>query len=148
MADGRADQGQRERLISVARTWIGTPFHDQQGLKGVGVDCAHLLACVAIETGIVEPFTIEPYSPQFMLHSGDEKFVGYVERFAHEITEAEVQPADIVLYRIGRSFAHGAIIVEWPRMVVHAFKTYRAVVVTGPFEADLRGRAVKFFSLW
>jgi len=146
---------ERQHLIEVARTWLGTKFHDQQGLKGVGVDCAHLLAGVAIEAGVVKPFEIEPYSPQFMLHSGDERFIGYVERFAHEIAEADAQPGDIVLYKIGRSYAHGAIIVEWPKAVIHAFKTYGAVVETEPFEADLRvargetkRRDVKFFSLW
>lgn len=138
----------RGRVIEIAREWVGTPFHDQQGLKGVGVDCAHLLAEVAIEAGIVESFTIEIYSHQFMLHSNDEKFIGYVERFAHEIEEADVQPADIVLYRVGRSFAHGAIIVEWPHKIIHAFKTFRCVAETEGFAADLMGRKTKFYSLW
>jgi NlpC/P60 family putative phage cell wall peptidase len=139
---------EREHVIAVARTWLGTPFHDQQCLKGVGVDCAHLLQGVWVEAGLVEPFKIEPYSPQFMLHSGDERFIGYVEKFAHEIPEDEAQMGDIVLYKIGRSYAHGAIIVEWPARIIHAFKSYRAVAETDGYDADLLERDVKFYSFW
>ena len=143
-----AQQEERAALITVARTWLGTPFHNQQGVKGAGVDCAHLLAEVAIEAGITERFQIQHYSPQFMLHSGNPLFESYVTRFAHEIEEAAAQPGDIVLYQIGRSFAHGAIIIEWPTKIIHAFKTFRCVAETHGFEADLKGRKTKFFSLW
>lgn len=141
------DQQSRQRVIDVARTWLGTPFHDCAQLKGVGVDCANLLAAVYAEACIVQPVEIEAYSPQFMLHRDDPLFESYVRRFAHEIPEAEAQMGDIVLYKIGRSFAHGAIIVEWPAHVIHAFKSFRAVVETGGHEADLMKRDVKFFSL-
>lgn len=143
-----AEAAGREHVLAVARSWVGTPFHDQQGLKGVGTDCAHFLAGVAVEAGLVAPFPIERYSPQFMLHRDDPLFENYVRRFAHEISEADAKPADIVLYRVGRSFAHGAFVVAWPRAVLHAFKTFRCVAETHGFEADLKGRAVRFFSVW
>ena len=139
---------QRARILDVAREWISTPFHDNASVKGVGVDCAHLLAAVAIESGVVEPFPIEHYSPQFMLHRDEPLFESYVRRFAHEITECDAKPGDVVLYKIGRSYAHGAFVVEWPERVIHAFLTFRKVAETHGFEADLRGRPVKFFSLF
>lgn len=139
---------ERQRVIDVARGWIRTPFHDVAGIKGVGVDCAHFLAGVFIEAGLVEPFKIDPYSPQFMLHRSDELFMETVLRFAHAVEPEAVQPGDVVLYKIGRCFAHGAIVVAWPDAVIHAFKTFGCVAETPAFEADLRGRAVKFFSRW
>jgi NlpC/P60 family putative phage cell wall peptidase len=33
-------------LIAEARGWIGTPFHDGAGLKGVGADCVGFLAAI------------------------------------------------------------------------------------------------------
>lgn len=42
-------------IISTARSWIGTPFHHQGRLKGVGVDCIGLIVGVAAELGIVTP---------------------------------------------------------------------------------------------
>lgn len=139
---------QRAHVLAVARTWIGTPFHDNAGVKGVGVDCAHLLAAVAVEAGLIAPFAIEHYSPQFMLHRDAPLFESYVRRFAHEIDAASVKPADIVLYKVGRSFAHGAFVVDWPSAVIHAFKIFGLVAETPAFEADLSGREVKFFSFW
>ena len=117
-------------------------------MKGHGVDCAQFIAAVYTATGTVPPFDIEPYSPQFMLHRSEPLFENYVRRFAREIEEAAAGPGDIVLYEVGRSFAHGAIIVDWPRSVIHAFKTFRAVAETDGFEADLHGRKTKFFSIW
>jgi len=31
-----------QSLIDEARTWLGTPYHHQPRVKGVGVDCAML----------------------------------------------------------------------------------------------------------
>lgn len=138
----------REKVIEVARSYLGTPFHDGARLKGVGIDCAQLLAAVYSEAALIESPKIEPYSPQFMLHRDEPLFEQHVLKFAHEIDEAAAQMGDIVLYQVGRSFAHGAIIVDWPRWIIHAFKSFRAVAETGAFDADLRGRKTKFFSMW
>ena len=138
----------REDVIAIARGWLGTPFHDGAQLKGVGCDCAQLLGAVYGEAGLTPGLVIEPYSPQFMLHRDDPLFETYVRRFTQEIDPADVKPADVVLYRVGRSFAHGAIVLEWPGSIIHAFKSFGAVAVTDGFEADLLGRATKFFSVW
>lgn len=148
MADDADKAALRARIIKVARGFLGTPFHDQQSLKGVGIDCAHLLREVYVEAGVIETFPIAPYSPQFMLHTDEGLFEGYVRKVAREIEPEAVRPGDIVLYKVGRSFAHGGIIVEWPRAVIHAFKSYGKVVETPAFDADLHGRKVKFFSHW
>ncbi|MDR3495284.1 MAG: hypothetical protein P4L82_11850 [Ancalomicrobiaceae bacterium] len=139
---------ERAHLIEVARGWSGTPFHDNQGLKGVGCDCAHFLARAAEEAGLVDRVAIEHYSPQFMLHTDVGLFESYVQRFAHQIAEADAGLGDIVLYHVGRSYAHGAFIVEWPGKVIHAFKTFGCVCETPGDEQDLVGRKVKFYSFW
>jgi len=138
----------REKIIEVARSWIGTPFHDNCGVKGVGVDCAHFLARVFSESGMSEEIQIEYYSPQFFLHTKEEKFASYVLQYSREITESEVQMGDIVLYKFGHSFAHGAIIVDWPKSIIHAHKLDGCVIETAAFDADLHGRKTRFFSVW
>lgn len=138
---------ERQRVIEVARSWIRTPFHDGARIKGVGVDCANLLAEVFQEAGLVKDVDIKPYSPQFMLHRDEPLFEQYVQRFGHEVATPGL--ADIVLYRVGRSYAHGAIVsTPWPGAIIHAFKTYGFVAETGADEADLRGIKRKFYSLW
>ena len=39
----------KEDVVREAKTWLGTPFHHQGRLKGVGVDCAGVIVCVAKE---------------------------------------------------------------------------------------------------
>ncbi len=44
-----------ERIIAAARTWVGTPYHHQAQLKGVGVDCVGLILGVGKESGFMSP---------------------------------------------------------------------------------------------
>jgi NlpC/P60 family putative phage cell wall peptidase len=46
----------------VARSWLGTPYHDQASLRGVGCDCLGLARGVWREVVGPEPFPIPPYS--------------------------------------------------------------------------------------
>ena len=41
----------REQIVSEARRWIGTPYHHQAALCGVGVDCVGLIRGVGHATG-------------------------------------------------------------------------------------------------
>jgi NlpC/P60 family putative phage cell wall peptidase len=144
-------QDGRARVTAVAREWIGTPFHDHAEVKGVGCDCATLLKCVFTEAGIVQPFTLDHYSPQFFLHQSEERYVGWVLKFAREIEESEARPGDIVLYRIGKCFAHGALIIEpgWPT-IIHAHFAARCVRRDDGRNPRLGTRVLdrKFFSLF
>jgi cell wall-associated NlpC family hydrolase len=52
-------------------------------------------------------------------------------------------PGDVAVFKFGRTFSHGAIVLAWPR-VVHAF--VRTGTVYGEAtKAPLAGRPVKFF---
>ncbi len=82
-----------------------------------------------------------------MLHKDQPLFEDYVRRLGGRETPTP-GPGDIVLYKVGRSFAHGGVVIEWPRAVIHALKSFGFVAETGAFEGDMRGREVKFFTLW
>ena len=49
-------------VIATARSWLGTPYHDQASLRGVGCDCLGLARGVWREVVGDEPFPIPPYS--------------------------------------------------------------------------------------
>ena len=103
------------------------------------------------EAGIIPDVEIETYSPQHFLHSTEEKFLGYVTRFAHEIERDRAQTGDVALYKIGKAFAHGAIVIApgWPN-IVHAH--YGARMVRRGFGTSVHlGMpilGIKFFSFW
>lgn len=50
----------RVRVVEIARRWIGTPYHHQASLKGVGCDCLGLVRGVYRELCGAEP---EPMPP-------------------------------------------------------------------------------------
>lgn len=151
---------QRARVVAAARSWIGTAYHhmgqvkarrDEAGRvidKG-GVDCATLLACVYAEAGVIPPVTVPYYPRDWHLHRSAERYLDMVLAFATEIDEARALPGDVVLYRFGRAFAHGAIIVDpaWPA-VVHARWRSDLVHEDHGDIGEIGDAPRRFFTLW
>ncbi len=111
--------GQRERVLVVARTWLGTPYHAGGRVKGAGADCLTLLAEVYSEAGVLPRVHVPYYPKDWHLHRGAERYMEGLLQYAHEI-EGPPLPADIVLWKFGRCYSHGAIVVQWP-MIIHAY---------------------------
>ena len=61
-AETCCDAADPERVIAAARGWLGTPYHDQASVKGVGCDCLGLVRGVWRELHGPEPLPIPPYS--------------------------------------------------------------------------------------
>ncbi|MHB1872293.1 MAG: NlpC/P60 family protein [Steroidobacteraceae bacterium] len=107
----------RASIIAEAQSWLGTPYHHRAQVKGVGVDCAMLPIAVYSAVGVIKHFTPEPYPPDWMLHRSEERFLGYVQRFA--VPTATPQPGEVALFRFGRCVSHAGIICE-PGYMIHA----------------------------
>ncbi len=105
----------RAAVVAEAMTWLGTPHHHRAKKKGVGVDCAQFPLAVYAAVGLVEDFDTGDYPRDWHIHKDEERYVPIVERFAREIAVAEVKPGDLLVYKIGRVFSHGAICLAWPR---------------------------------
>jgi NlpC/P60 family putative phage cell wall peptidase len=52
----------RARIIMIARTWSGTPYHHQASTKGVGTDCLGLVRGIYREIYGVEAAAVPGYS--------------------------------------------------------------------------------------
>jgi cell wall-associated NlpC family hydrolase len=57
-----------ELVAAEAREWIGTPFHDQASVKGVGCDCKGLVWGVARELGFPEADSFHARFVHYDLH--------------------------------------------------------------------------------
>jgi cell wall-associated NlpC family hydrolase len=84
------------------------------------------------------------------LHSNAEVYLNYVLAHAHEI-DGPPKPADVVMFRFGRVYSHGAIVIDWPR-VVHSLSP-EGVRIENVERCTLGPRAMaklprKYFSLW
>ena len=111
---------ERAAVVAEARAWLRTPYHHMGRVKGAGVDCATLLAEVYARAGAVPTGRdSEFYPPDWHLHRDAERYLGFVIEHAREIA-GDPLPADIALWRFGRCFSHGAIVIDWP-VVIHAY---------------------------
>lgn len=54
----------RNAIVAEARSWLGTPFHHQAMVKGVGVDCAMLVRAVGETLGVlhIDPLQWQTYA--------------------------------------------------------------------------------------
>jgi len=58
----------RDQIVAVARSWIGTPFHHQARVKGVGADCVGLTIGVALELGLIDARTAKSLPADYKPH--------------------------------------------------------------------------------
>jgi cell wall-associated NlpC family hydrolase len=146
-----AEDAERERFVQAALSYIGTPYHHQGRIKGVGVDCATMLILAGCDAGLIDNFELPEYSPQWMLHRNEEVYLEIIGKHCHEI-EPPALPGDIAVWKIGRTFSHAAIVIEWPK-VVHAVVNRK--VSTDDVDKTMwlrfdenKPRPMKLFSFW
>ena len=146
----RIEAAERAAVVAAARAWIGTPYHHAADVKGVGCDCAMLLVRVYCDLSLVSPFDPRPYTRDWMLHRNEEKYLGFLLERAAFV--AEPMTGDVILFRVGRCFSHGGIVVApKPLRIVHAFAPARVVVedeVMRNSELAARFKTAKFASYW
>lgn len=110
--------------------------------------------------GRVIGFDPRPYPPQFHLHQNAERFLGIVGLLGAEIPNptglpagALAIPGDVIVYRVGRCFSHGGIVIENGH-VLHAYYSTKNVTISPLGETELallpdgKPRPFKLFDLW
>lgn len=141
----------RGMIVEQARRWLGTPYHHEGDVMGMGVDCGMILVRVFVDLGFVEPFDPRPYNMDFMLHHDEERYLGIIQACGAIEIHREPGPGDIAIWRHGRLYSHGAIVTKWPH-IIHAFAPCRSVVAddasTRATLTTARHGPVRFFSLW
>lgn len=125
----------RDAIVEEAETWMGTPYQHQAIVKGEkgGVDCAMLIAGVAINTGIMDDSIrkdIPPYPMEWHFHSNVPlmtdimKIFGCVKR--NITTMDSLKPGDIVAFKLGRVPSHLGIYVG-NNLFIHAYGGVKCV---------------------
>ena len=112
-------------LLAIAREWLGTPWHHQGALKGVGCDCAGLVMGVAREAGIVD-VAVSGYP---RLPRGHE-LESYCDAHMQRVPREAMRPGDVGAFRYGGDPQHLAIIGEQGGRLtmIHAHAPARKVV--------------------
>lgn len=116
---------ERAAVVAEALTWRGTRFHEGARVKGAGVDCGQLLLASYETCGIFEHVETGQWTRDWFLHEeGPERYLELLDRLGLEAPLPPKRvplPGDAVIWRFGRKFSHGGIVVRWP-FVVHVFQ--------------------------
>jgi NlpC/P60 family putative phage cell wall peptidase len=109
------------RVNAAARGWLGTPYHDQASLCGVGCDCLGLARGVWREVVGDEPFPIPPYSRDWGETGPREVLAEGARRMMVERPPADAPPGALVLFRMmPRAIAKHVGILTGPQSFIHA----------------------------
>ena len=108
----------RDQVVAEAESWLRTPYHSCARIKGAGVDCAQFPAAVYESTGLIPKLDLD-YSPEWYMHQDEERYLRWVFPYSTEITREELLPGDFAIWKFGRTYSHGAIVIDKPT-IIHA----------------------------
>ncbi len=92
------------RIVKATRRWLGTPYHDQASVRGVGCDCLGLLRGVWRDVVGPEPLDdtrpVPPYSRDWG-EAGPIEVLAEAARAAMvELDISEARTGDVILFRM------------------------------------------------
>jgi NlpC/P60 family putative phage cell wall peptidase len=126
-------------VIATARSWLGTPYHDQASVKGVGCDCLGLARGVWREVVGAEPFPIPPYSRDWGETGPREVLAEGARKMMIEVPTAYAPPGALILFRMtSRAIAKHVGILTTPERFIHAYE--RLGVIEQPLTQAWRRR--------
>lgn len=126
---------ERARIVTCARSMIGTPYVLHGTVKGAGLDCGSTLWLAATECGLITG-ALPTFSGDWWAHVENEKYLRSVMRFARQLgkesrlyRDSKIKPGCFLLAKAAgsRVYNHGGIVTEWP-LVVHAIQPQVAEV--------------------
>ena len=111
------------RIVKAARRWIGTPYHDQASVQGVGCDCLGLLRGVWRDVVGPEPMPVPPYSRDWG-EAGPVEVLAEAARAAMaELDVAEARTGDVILFRMrAGAIAKHCGILSGQGCFIHAYE--------------------------
>jgi cell wall-associated NlpC family hydrolase len=141
---------ERAAVVAEARSWLLTPYVDGARIKGAGADCGTMIQMIFTNLGLIPPYDPGYYAPQHHLHSSEEKYLQHVLKFSREIPGPPL-PGDVVMFRFGRTYSHGGIVIGWPR-IIHTMRP-SGVVIDNVDRCNLGSRSManlrrRYFSYW
>jgi len=126
-------------VVAAARGWLGTPYHDQASVRGVGCDCLGLVRGVWRELYGPEPMPIPPYSRDWGETGTREPLAEAARLVMLQLPPNAVMSGALLLFRMrAGAVAKHCGVVTAPDRFIHAYE--RSGVVEVPLDAAWRRR--------
>lgn len=121
----------RDKVVSLAREWVGTPYLHQGSVKGVAADCIGFIRGVRAEYLGHDVDYNPTYSPAWGEVDKDELLLKAAHDYFVPVDYEGWKPGDVLVFRVkfAKSAKHCAIAIG-PRTMLHAVGN-RAVIETG-----------------
>lgn len=111
----------RADIVTAARDWLGTPYHHQASLIGVGCDCLGLVRGIWREFYGPEPEAAPPYSPAWAESLGEDRLAAAALRHLPPAPHSDMRPGDVLLFRWRAHLpAKHCAILATPATIIHA----------------------------
>ena len=112
----------RQQIVEEARSWVGTRYHHQQSVKGVGCDCVGLIRACGELVGVKYTdnwnYARTPH-PSTMLQ--------LLDKYLVKKSISTIKPGDVICFRIESDPCHLALFTG--AGIIHAYaKTVRKVI--------------------
>ncbi|MEQ1651087.1 MAG: NlpC/P60 family protein [Hyphomicrobium sp.] len=112
-----------DRIVSTARSWIGTPYHHQASCKGIGADCLGLVRGVLRDLTGRDVGVMPSYSRDWAEASGIETMLIGARAHLSAIVVSRIQPGDVIVFRLRAGYvAKHAAIVATDETMIHAME--------------------------
>jgi NlpC/P60 family putative phage cell wall peptidase len=113
----------RTHIVSLARSWLGTPYHHQASLRGIGCDCIGLVRGIWRDLYGPEPQRLPAYTRDWAEGSGRETLLEAARDHLLELRPSEAQPGDVLVFRWRRDMlAKHCAILSTPTAMIHALE--------------------------
>lgn len=111
----------RDAVIASARSWLGTPYHHQASVKGIGTDCLGLIRGVWRDLYGFDPEKAPAYSRDWGEANGEETLLIAASRHLVPREREEAAAGDVLVFRMrdGAVSKHCAILTS-PETMIHA----------------------------
>src|SRR6187200_1412340 len=105
----------RDHIVHLARTWLGTPYHHQASVRGVGTDCIGLVRGIYRELHGRDAEAAPAYTRDWAEATAEEMLLAAARRHLVEIPSDRAAPGDVLVFRYrGRTVAKHAAIMATP----------------------------------
>lgn len=153
-----AEMAERMRVVTEAESWVRTPWRHHSNVRGAGVDCAYHIVESHVGAGLANRFEVERYNRDWHCHRNEERYLAKVEEYLKRVDDTEVPlferpedffvyPGNVIVFRHGRTFSHGAIVKAWP-VIVHASAPAGMVVYENIVGTTMERKPMRVYSFW